>query len=155
MSPMAQEVSFAAGVMYLESLQTEEMWVWILPQSLSNLLTLKKWINISSLRFYSYQVKIKPIYLVGLLWEKKKNEKSMQSIFPVPRSIYSVCVSCSVMSAYLWPHGLPIGLLCPWNSPGKNTGVDFIPHPRDLPNPGIEPRSPVLQADSLLSEPPM
>ena len=24
----------------------------------------------------------------------------------------------------------------------------------DLPNPGIEPRSPALQADSLLSEPP-
>ena len=28
------------------------------------------------------------------------------------------------------------------------------PPPRDLPNPGIEPRSPALQADSLLSEPP-
>ena len=27
------------------------------------------------------------------------------------------------------------------------------PSPRDLPDPGIEPRSPVLQADSLLSEP--
>ena len=25
---------------------------------------------------------------------------------------------------------------------------------RDLPNPGIEPRSPALRADSLLSEPP-
>ena len=28
------------------------------------------------------------------------------------------------------------------------------PPPEDLPNPGIEPRSPALQADSLLSEPP-
>ena len=28
------------------------------------------------------------------------------------------------------------------------------PLPRDLPNPGIEPRSPKLQADSLPSEPP-
>ena len=27
------------------------------------------------------------------------------------------------------------------------------PHPVDLPNPGIEPRSPALQADSLPSEP--
>ena len=26
--------------------------------------------------------------------------------------------------------------------------------PGDLPNPGIEPRSPTLQADSLLTEPP-
>ena len=28
------------------------------------------------------------------------------------------------------------------------------PLPRDLPNPGITPRSPTLQADSLVSEPP-
>ena len=28
------------------------------------------------------------------------------------------------------------------------------PPPRDLPDPGIEPRSPTLQVDSLLSEPP-
>ena len=29
-----------------------------------------------------------------------------------------------------------------------------LPSPGDRPNPGIEPRSPVLQADSLPSEPP-
>ena len=29
-----------------------------------------------------------------------------------------------------------------------------FPSPGDLPDPGIEPRSPILQADSLLSEPP-
>ena len=29
-----------------------------------------------------------------------------------------------------------------------------FPSPGDLPNPGIEPRSPALQADSLSSEPP-
>ena len=29
-----------------------------------------------------------------------------------------------------------------------------VPSPGDLPNPGIEPRFPTLQADSLLSEPP-
>ena len=35
-----------------------------------------------------------------------------------------VCVSHSVMSNSLQPHGLqPVRLLCPWNSPGKNTGV--------------------------------
>ena len=33
------------------------------------------------------------------------------------------------------------------NSPGKNTGVGC----HYLPNPGIEPRSPALQADSLPS----
>ena len=32
------------------------------------------------------------------------------------------------------------------------SGFPF-PSPGDLPNPGIEPRSPALQADALLSEP--
>ena len=36
----------------------------------------------------------------------------------------SESVSHSVMSDSLRPHGLlPTRLLCPWNSPGKNTGV--------------------------------
>ena len=35
-----------------------------------------------------------------------------------------VCVSCSVVSDSLQPHRLqPARLPCPWNSPGKNTGV--------------------------------
>ena len=33
------------------------------------------------------------------------------------------------------------------------SGLPF-PSPEDLPNPGIEPRSPALQTDALLSEPP-
>ena len=33
------------------------------------------------------------------------------------------------------------------------SGLPF-PSPGDLPNPGIEPKSPALQANSLLSEPP-
>ena len=33
------------------------------------------------------------------------------------------------------------------------SGLPF-PSPADLPNPGIEPRSPGLQADALTSEPP-
>ena len=41
------------------------------------------------------------------------------------------------------------------DSPGKNTGVSLpFPSPGDLPDPGIEPGSPALQADSLLTEPP-
>ena len=35
-------------------------------------------------------------------------------------------VSHSVMSESLQPHGLqPTRLLCPWDSPGKNTGVGY------------------------------
>ena len=65
-------------------------------------------------------------------------------------------LNCSVCLTLCNPHGLlPARLLRPWNSPGKNTGVGLpFPSPEDLPNPRIEPRSPALQADSLLSEPP-
>ena len=44
-------------------------------------------------------------------------------------------------------------LYSPWSLPGQNTGVgSFFPSPADLPNPGIEPGSPVLLADSLPTE---
>ena len=37
-----------------------------------------------------------------------------------------------------------------WNNPGQNTGVGSrFRSPGDLPNPGIKPRSPALQADSF------
>ena len=52
--------------------------------------------------------------------------------------------SRSVVSDSLRPHGL----YSPWNSPGQNTGMG-IPFSGDLPNPGIEARSPAFQADSL------
>jgi len=38
------------------------------------------------------------------------------------------------------------------DSPGKITGVGCRVLPGDLPNPGIKPRSPTLQADYLQSE---
>ena len=58
--------------------------------------------------------------------------------------------SRSVMSDSLRPHGL----YSPWNSLGQNTGADkSFPSPADLFNPGIEPSSPALQADSLPAEP--
>ena len=42
-------------------------------------------------------------------------------------------------------------LLRPWD--WYWSGLPF-PSPGDLPDPGIEPRSPALQADALTSEPP-
>ena len=46
----------------------------------------------------------------------------------------------------------PMDYNSPWSSLGQNTGVPF-PSPGDLPNSGIKPRSPALQADSLPAEP--
>ena len=58
--------------------------------------------------------------------------------------------SHSVVSDSLWPHGL----YSPWNSLGQNAGVGspFLLQ-GNLPNPGIESRSPTLQVDSLPAEP--
>ena len=44
-------------------------------------------------------------------------------------------------------------LYSPWNSPGQNTGVGTLSQKGNLPNPGIEPWFPALQADSLPAEP--
>ena len=54
------------------------------------------------------------------------------------------------MSDSLWPHGL----YSPWNSPGQTTRVERLSLLQGtLPNPGIEPRSPTLQADYFPAEP--
>ena len=42
----------------------------------------------------------------------------------------------------------------PWDSPGQNTGEGSLHLLQDLSNPGIKPRSPALQVDSLPAEPP-
>ena len=49
----------------------------------------------------------------------------------------------------------PTRLLCPWGfSRQEYLSKLPCPPPEDLPNPGIEPRSPALQVDSLSSESP-
>ena len=64
-------------------------------------------------------------------------------------SFYFLCavLSHSIMSNSLKPHGLqPTRLLCPWGFSRQEywSGLP-CPPPEDLPNPGIEPRSPALQ----------
>ena len=64
--------------------------------------------------------------------------------------------SRSVMFNSLQPHVLkPARPLCPWGFSRKEYWTRLpCPPLGDLPNPGIEPRSPTLQVDSLPSEPP-
>ena len=68
---------------------------------------------------------------------------------------------CAVLSAQSCPALCdPVGCSLPGSSvhggsPGKNIGSGLpCSPPGNLPNPGIEPRSPALQVDSLPSEPP-
>ena len=70
-------------------------------------------------------------------WKESEGESQLSRVW---------LLLCGVQSARL---------LCPWNSPGQNAEVGSqstsVP-PGDLPNPGIEPKSPALQVDSLPSE---
>ena len=69
--------------------------------------------------------------------EKQKKKKKPES------------VSHTVVSDSLQPHRMYLTrLLCPWDSWQENwSGLPF-PSSEDLPDPGIEPGSPALQADS-------
>ena len=101
----------------------------------------------------------------------------------VASSIKFSSFSCSVVSNFLQPHGLQHARLpCPSPTPGESSfqfshsivsnslrphglckSMEFsrpaywsgqsFPSPEDLPNPGIEPRYPALQVDSLPAEP--
>ena len=46
----------------------------------------------------------------------------------------------------------PARLLCPWNSPGQNTGVGSLSLLQGILKTQIESRSPTLQVDSLPAE---
>ena len=67
-------------------------------------------------------------------------------------------VKVLVTSDSLQPHRLqPASHLCPWNTldRGKTLECVAIPFSRgSSQDPEVEPRSPALQKDSLLSEPP-
>ena len=59
----------------------------------------------------------------------------------------------SIMSDSATPWTEPTRLPCPWEFSRQGHWSDLqCPTPGDLPNPGIEPRSPALQADSLPTE---
>ena len=72
-------------------------------------------------------------------------------------TILIILLSRSVVSNSLQPHGLcnPPGSSVHEDSPRRYTGVSCsCPAPRGLPNSGIKPRSPALQADSFPPKPP-
>ena len=70
------------------------------------------------------------------MWGKKVKSLSHVRLFATPWTI-----------AYQGPLSMGFSRQEYWS------GLPF-PSPGDLPNPGIEPRSPALQADTLPSEPP-
>ena len=60
----------------------------------------------------------------GLVEHTGRNIQQAVENVGLGKGTWMVCVTHSVVSDSLWPHGQqPTRLLCPWNSPGKNTGV--------------------------------
>ena len=89
---------------------------------------------------------VKCSVMFNFLWKPSKNK-----VTPIVESGYgcSVCMKVTQLCPTLCD---PMD--CPWNSPGQNTGVGSLSLLQgNLPNPGIEPRSSTLQADSLPAEP--
>ena len=69
-------------------------------------------------------------------WVKSLSHVRLSCVFAIPWTVdYQASLSMGFSRQEYWS-GLP------------------FPSPGDLPNPGIEPRSPTLQADALPSEPP-
>ena len=64
------------------------------------------------------------------------------------------CCAQSLSHVYFQPHGLqPTRLLCPWGFSRQEYWRGLpCPPPGHLPDPGIKPRSPTLQADSIPSD---
>ena len=62
-------------------------------------------------------------------------------------------LSCVQLFATPWTVAYQTPLSMEFSRQEYWSGLPF-PSPRDLPNPGIEPGSPALQADALTSEPP-
>ena len=75
------------------------------------------------------------VYLLGTVLSKHSREKESES------EVTHLCDPWTV--AYQAPLSMGFSRQEYWS------GLPF-PSPKDLPNPGTEPRSPALQADSLL-----
>ena len=68
-------------------------------------------------------IKKKNLKKNSIVWKDVKNKKCLSPVLVQQQQLQTFCLvakSCST----LWPHGLkPTRLLCPWDFPGKNTGV--------------------------------
>ena len=94
------------------------------------------------------------------LWATRDRTKSWYNLSRKQWSLKCVCVcvfvhslSCVWIFATPWTVAYKAPLSMEFSKQEYSSGLPF-PSPGDLPDPGIEPRSPTLQADTLLSESP-
>ena len=119
------------------------------PHSTPEIFKVSLVLQFSPLFFFTLFLRAAPITWIWFFWAKLLIRKLFSFYFISE----SDSVSHSVMSDSLQLRCLqPTRLLCPWSSPGKNTGVGchFLLQQIFLTQ---GPRSPALQVDSLPPEP--
>ena len=105
---------------------------------------------------FNYNVSWCGVLWVHLVWNSLCFLDLNVSLISQVKEVFSCVLSLvTQLCPTLWdsmdcsPPGSPVH----GDSPGKNTWSGLpCPSPGDLPNPGVKPRSPALQADSLPSE---
>ena len=86
-----------------------------------------------------------------MFWIKRLRQNSGSKDVTLVRMMYVFTQLCPTLQLY---GQQPTRLLCPWGFSRQYWSRLPCPPLGDLPNPGIEPRSPALHTDSLPSEPP-
>ena len=105
---------------------------------------------------YLYNISIKHSHVLYFLYDLPQSHKVRLSR-SMSEALRRLCCAQSLshvrLFATLWT--VPARLLGPWGfSSQENWNGLPCPLPGDLPNLGVKPRSPALQADALPSEPP-
>ena len=95
-------------------------------------------------------------YAISNLWVCGLFNKLQENIHANPNLTLLLLFSCSVVSNSLWPPGLqPTRLLCPWDSPSKNTGVGCHSLLQGIsPTQGLNSHLPSLAGGFSTIEPP-
>ena len=98
-----------------------------------------------------------PIHHYSTLWQGlpfQKHRASKELFYSPVRENESVSHSVSVqVFVTLWAVAGQVPLFMQFSRQEYWSGRPVFPSPGNAPNPGIEPRSPALQANSLPSEP--
>ena len=95
------------------------------------------------------------IFICFHLYVKADLSDRSLKVKPLVKGYMSLVIQRVVVSYSLRPHGLqPTRLLGPRIHQARILEWVTCPPPGDLPSPGTQPRSPALQVDFLLTEPP-
>ena len=107
------------------------------------------------------QQKLLEITLFSYTQSGKKSVASLKALFPnnymssISYSFGPLCLVTQLCPTLCNPVDCSLSGSCPWEFSGQKCQSGLpCPPLGDLPNPGMEPRSPTLQMDSLPIEPP-